>query len=147
VPGLAACRRAGARVRDPPGGQRLRRRSPDWLAAHYPEAQLVRSPRNDGIAGGNNLGIRAARGRYVLLLNNDTRCGRERWRKRSRTWKPTPTRPGSAATAQSRRVVPVGYLDFHSLRQALLIVTKLGQLVRPCYPSYPPAPTVREWIG
>ena len=32
---------------------------------------LIRSERNLGFAGGNNLGIGAARGDYLLLLNND----------------------------------------------------------------------------
>ena len=34
-------------------------------------AQLIRSPRNGGYAAGNNLGIMAARGRYVLIANPD----------------------------------------------------------------------------
>lgn len=38
----------------------------------YPEVTLIRSDRNLGFAGGNNLGIRQARGSYILLLNNDT---------------------------------------------------------------------------
>jgi GT2 family glycosyltransferase len=33
--------------------------------------RLVRSPRNIGFGAGNNLGLREARGRYVILLNND----------------------------------------------------------------------------
>src|SRR5688572_2558689 len=32
---------------------------------------LIESPVNLGFAGGNNLGIRAAKGAYVVLLNND----------------------------------------------------------------------------
>lgn len=32
---------------------------------------LLTSPTNLGFAGGNNLGIRAAKGTYILLLNND----------------------------------------------------------------------------
>jgi len=42
------------------------------LRRRYPMLTVLRSPRNLGFAGGNNLGIRAARGRYLLLLNNDT---------------------------------------------------------------------------
>ena len=38
----------------------------------YPMLTVLRSERNLGFAGGNNLAIRAARGRYLLLLNNDT---------------------------------------------------------------------------
>jgi len=33
--------------------------------------RVLRSPRNLGFGAGNNLGLRAARGRHVILLNND----------------------------------------------------------------------------
>lgn len=42
------------------------------LQAKYPEARLILSPVNRGFSGGNNLGIEQARGKYILLLNNDT---------------------------------------------------------------------------
>ncbi|OQB39862.1 MAG: N-acetylglucosaminyl-diphospho-decaprenol L-rhamnosyltransferase [Candidatus Latescibacteria bacterium ADurb.Bin168] len=45
--------------------------SADMVAADFPEVRLIRSDRNLGFSGGNNLGIRVARGRYVLLLNPD----------------------------------------------------------------------------
>lgn len=35
------------------------------------QVRLIRSKRNLGFGGGNNLGIRQARGRYIVLLNND----------------------------------------------------------------------------
>lgn len=38
----------------------------------YPDVQCVRSEKNLGFAGGNNLGISRSRGKYILLLNNDT---------------------------------------------------------------------------
>jgi GT2 family glycosyltransferase len=37
-----------------------------------PEVIYIRSDRNLGFAGGNNLGIQQASGKYLLLLNNDT---------------------------------------------------------------------------
>lgn len=42
------------------------------LRAHYPDIKALRSERNLGFAGGNNLGMAAATGEYLLLLNNDT---------------------------------------------------------------------------
>lgn len=40
--------------------------------AVYPELVYIRSDVNLGFAGGNNLGIKVAKGDYLLLLNNDT---------------------------------------------------------------------------
>ena len=42
------------------------------LQERYPEIIAMRSDENLGFAGGNNLGIRAASGDCLLLLNNDT---------------------------------------------------------------------------
>lgn len=41
------------------------------LKAEFPQATLLCTERNLGFAGGNNVGIRVARGRYLLLLNSD----------------------------------------------------------------------------
>lgn len=38
----------------------------------FPEVYVVRNAQNLGFAAGNNRGFAVARGRYVLLLNNDT---------------------------------------------------------------------------
>ncbi|XZF13823.1 glycosyltransferase family 2 protein [Chitinophagaceae bacterium MMS25-I14] len=45
---------------------------PDRLAAVFPELKLVKSEKNLGFSGGNNLGILYASGKYILLLNSDT---------------------------------------------------------------------------
>ena len=42
------------------------------IAQRYPQIKVIRSPKNLGFAGGNNLGIRAAHGKYLFFLNNDT---------------------------------------------------------------------------
>lgn len=41
------------------------------IAERFPDVKLVRSERNLGFAGGNNLGLRKALGEYVFFLNND----------------------------------------------------------------------------
>ena len=38
----------------------------------YPKVNIIRSDNNLGFAGGNNLGIKAAKGKYIFLINNDT---------------------------------------------------------------------------
>ena len=42
------------------------------LRERYPDIVVLRSDENLGFAGGNNLGLRAASGDCLLLLNNDT---------------------------------------------------------------------------
>lgn len=42
------------------------------LEKRYPHIRVVRSTENLGFAGGNNLGIRASRGKYLYFVNNDT---------------------------------------------------------------------------
>jgi GT2 family glycosyltransferase len=44
----------------------------DILKELFPEIILIKSHENLGFAGGNNLGIVKSKGKYVLLLNNDT---------------------------------------------------------------------------
>lgn len=38
----------------------------------YTHIKVIRSRQNLGFAGGNNLGIKEAKGKYILLINNDT---------------------------------------------------------------------------
>lgn len=45
---------------------------PAILKINYPEIIFIQSEKNLGFPGGNDLGIRQAKGKYILLLNNDT---------------------------------------------------------------------------
>ncbi len=42
------------------------------ISKRFPQVKVIRSPKNLGFAGGNNLGIQEAKGKYILLINNDT---------------------------------------------------------------------------
>ena len=44
----------------------------ETIKENFPQVQLIENKKNVGFAAGNNPGIKAARGRYVLLLNSDT---------------------------------------------------------------------------
>jgi GT2 family glycosyltransferase len=45
---------------------------PSIIKSTYSEINFIQSGVNLGFAGGNNLGIRKARGKYILFINNDT---------------------------------------------------------------------------
>ncbi len=47
--------------------------SVDFIRERFPDVRLVVNEKNLGFGGGNNVGIRTSRGRYVMMLNNDTR--------------------------------------------------------------------------
>ena len=42
------------------------------IEKRYPNIKVIRSNKNLGFAGGNNLGIKAATGKYLFFINNDT---------------------------------------------------------------------------
>ena len=42
------------------------------ISQHYPQVKTIRSDKNLGFAGGNNLGIKVSKGKYLFLINNDT---------------------------------------------------------------------------
>ncbi len=42
------------------------------IEERYPQVKVIRSKDNLGFAGGNNLGIKAAQGKFLFFLNNDT---------------------------------------------------------------------------
>ena len=47
--------------------------TPEFIEENFPEVKVMRSPRNLGYGGGNNLGVRHAKGEYVVILNPDTK--------------------------------------------------------------------------
>lgn len=46
--------------------------NPDIIKETYSNITLIKSDKNLGFAGGNNLGVHAAKGEYLLFINNDT---------------------------------------------------------------------------
>jgi GT2 family glycosyltransferase len=47
--------------------------SAEYVLERYHDVRVVSLPENIGFAGGNNAGIRAASGKYIAILNNDTK--------------------------------------------------------------------------
>lgn len=52
--------------------------SVQWVRENYPNVHVVYLEQNLGFSGGNNVGIRLAKGKYIVLLNNDTEV-EDRW--------------------------------------------------------------------
>ncbi len=44
----------------------------DIISKRFPKVIVIKSNQNLGFAGGNNLGIKAAQGKYLFFINNDT---------------------------------------------------------------------------
>ena len=45
--------------------------SVEYLKKKFPKIKIIESQKNRGYAGGNNLGVKYAKGDYILILNND----------------------------------------------------------------------------
>lgn len=46
--------------------------NPDIIKAKYPAVNLIKTVKNLGFAGGNNVAVEQAKGKYLLFINNDT---------------------------------------------------------------------------
>ena len=44
----------------------------EQISNRFQDVKVIKSDKNLGFAGGNNLGIKASKGKYLLLINNDT---------------------------------------------------------------------------
>jgi GT2 family glycosyltransferase len=45
--------------------------TPEMVSQNFPQVKLIRNSANRGFAAANNIGIRAAQGRYLALVNSD----------------------------------------------------------------------------
>jgi N-acetylglucosaminyl-diphospho-decaprenol L-rhamnosyltransferase len=124
--------------------------SADLLEKKFTAIKLVRSTENRGIAGGNNLGIRAGSGRYVLLLNNDTLvlpgmidCAKEFLNSNTEAGGVGGNLVNPDGSYQS------GAWPFPSLVEEFLQLSKLGCFLRKSFPSYPPykEPCQVDWMS
>jgi len=112
-------------------------RSPDMVAAEFPEVRLVRNSENLLFAEGNNQGARLARGRFLCLMNSDIEV---RPGALEALMAFLDSHPGHGAVAP-KLLNPDGSLQracnrFPSLLEPLLESTSLG--------SIPPGPWLRR---
>ncbi len=43
----------------------------EFIKKNYPKVRIIESKKNLGFSGGNNLGVKNAKGKYILFINND----------------------------------------------------------------------------
>ena len=116
----------------------------------FPQVRVIQNDHNVGLSRASNQGIIGARGRYVLLLNDDTLVN---WVSLDAMLEFMDGHPGSAA-AGGKLLNPdgtfqSGYASFSSLIQEFLIATRLGSIVASAYPLHGDGDKVREvdWLS
>jgi len=111
--------------------------SQQMLAEKYPQVKLIQNEGNVGLGKASNQGIEATRGRYVLLLNNDTLVNRDSLDVLVNFLEAHP----EAGAVAGKLLNPdgsfqSGYAGFSSLTEEFLIATHLGELLWSGYPSH-----------
>lgn len=115
-------------------------RSIEMVRRLFTEVRLIENTDNVGFVRANNQAIDRCNGRYVLLLNSDTKVLSGSIEEMVRFMDKHP----SAGAAGARLLNPDGsfqasYSPFPTLWQEILILSTLGRcLIRPSFPSYGP---------
>ena len=124
--------------------------SAEFLERKYPGLSIIRSEKNVGIAGGNNLGIKAASGKFILLLNNDTIVIPRSIDRTVEFLEAIPEAGGVGGNLiNADASFQSGYYNFPTLGRLFLITTKIGQLLHDYYPSNARADSIIEvdWMS
>jgi N-acetylglucosaminyl-diphospho-decaprenol L-rhamnosyltransferase len=111
--------------------------SQQMLLDKYPDVKLIQNECNVGLSRASNQGIEATRGRYVLLLNNDTIIDGPSL---DRLVEFLDAHPEAGAVG-GKLLNPdgsfqSGYASFSTLIEEFLIVTHLGELMWAGFPSH-----------
>jgi GT2 family glycosyltransferase len=124
--------------------------SQDMLRKKFPQVKIIQNDHNVGLGRASNQGIEASRGRYVLLLNNDTIVNGPSLDRMVAFMDETP----EAGAVGGKLLNPDGsvqacYNNFPSLFEEFLIATQLGELIRPGYPANMTDTQVKsvDWMG
>lgn len=124
--------------------------SQQMLAEKYPAVALIQNEKNMGLGKASNQGIEATNGRYVLLLNNDTLVNGPAL---DVLVEYLDAHPEAGATA-GKLLNPdgsfqSGFASFSTLLEEFLIVTHIGEMLWPGYPSHGDSNEIKEtgWMS
>jgi GT2 family glycosyltransferase len=124
--------------------------SQEMLHDRFPDVQIVQNDHNVGLGKASNQGIEVTSGRYVLLLNNDTLIdGASLDAMVDFLDKHPNTGAVGGRLLNSDGSFQAGYADFSTLSEEFLIATRLGELMRPGYPSHADDDQIKEvgWMS
>jgi len=124
--------------------------SQQMLAEKYPEVKLIQNASNLGLGKASNQGMEATKGRYALLLNNDTLVNGPAL---DMLVEFLDTYPEAGAVG-GKLLNPdgsfqAGYAPFSTLREEFLIATHIGELCWRGYPSHGDSSTIQSagWLS
>jgi GT2 family glycosyltransferase len=111
--------------------------SQGMLREKYPEVQLIQNDNNVGLSRASNQGILATRGKYVLLLNNDTLVNGLALNAFVQQLDNTPTAGAvGGKLLNGDGSFQAGYANFSTLMEEFLMATGLGDKFYDGFPSH-----------
>jgi N-acetylglucosaminyl-diphospho-decaprenol L-rhamnosyltransferase len=124
--------------------------SQKMLEEKYREVKIIQNAENLGLGKASNQGIENTKGKYILLLNNDTIVNGQSFDAMIEFLEQQP----KAGAVGGKLLNPdgttqAGYNYFSSLFQEFLVATRLGELIRPGYPAVMDGDEIRsvDWMG
>ena len=124
--------------------------SQQMLVEKYPEVRIIQNTKNVGLGKASNQGIEHTKGKYVLLLNNDTIVNGESFDAMIEFLDKAPkTGAVGGKLLNPDGTIQAGYNYFSSLFEEFLVATRVGELIRPGYPAVMDANEVKsvDWMG
>jgi len=124
--------------------------SQQMLSEKYPDVMVIQNAGNVGLGKASNQGVEHTKGKYVLLLNNDTIVNGQSFDTMIDFLEQNPkTGAVGGKLLNPDGTTQAGYNYFSSLFQELLVATRFGELIRPGYPAVMNAGDRRsvDWMG
>ena len=124
--------------------------SQEMLREKYPQVRIIQNESNLGLGKASNQGIEATKGRYILLLNNDTIVNGASFDAMVDFLENHPKAGGVGGRLMNPDGSPQSYYNnFSTLTEEFFVATRIGEWIRPGYPAIMEADEVKsvDWLG